>query len=332
MRFRGGPKGKLKGALIKMLKKWLAGMFQPELDSLKAEYEQKLTAQNLEHERSLQAAQAETDRLCQELELLAPLKEQITRLEAEALQLRQQLESQANSQTADQQQQSILQAELDSLRAQLVSEAAARQAAEQQAGELETRRQHEIQALQAQIAERAASIEALEAEKTRMMLRSQLNPISAPTAQQPDSAAAAVATVVAPALEQNDGLIRPPVRSRKKVLIVDDAATTRILQKNMLESAGYEVVMGNDGQQGQSLLAEHLPDLVITDIEMPRMNGFELTTWIKQSAYREVPVLMVTSHSDDSFQQKGLSAGADGFVEKKSFNQKTFLEIIQHYV
>lgn len=127
-------------------------------------------------------------------------------------------------------------------------------------------------------------------------------------------------------------LISPPAREVKKVLIVDDAATTRVLQKNMLESAGYEVVMGHDGKQGQAMIPEHLPNLVITDIEMPLMDGFALTEWIKTSPYREVPVLLVTSHSDSSFREKGEKVGANGFVEKKSFNKKTFLEIIEKYL
>ena len=123
-----------------------------------------------------------------------------------------------------------------------------------------------------------------------------------------------------------------PERQQKMVLIVDDALTTRILQKNMLESAGFQVIMGKDGLEGQSLCQENHPDLIITDVEMPKMDGFELTRWLKQSTFREIPVLMVTSHADPEFQQKGREAGADDFIEKTNFNQKTFVEIVNRHL
>ncbi|MEZ0375032.1 MAG: response regulator [Candidatus Sericytochromatia bacterium] len=304
-----------------MLKKLLAGLFQPELDKLRSELEAKMAAQAQEQQALLAQAQAELAQARQERDALQPLPAQLRGLEQERDQLLQQLKDQSQQQQqAQAQQASTVQAEADVLRDQLATETTARQQAEQRVQTLES----EAASLQKHLQEKQHSIEALESEKTRLQLRTQM--------LQQEQAKAVAAQPVAQPEPVQDALIRPPARSRKKVLIVDDAATTRILQKNMLESAGYEVVMGNDGQQGQSLMSEHLPDLVITDIEMPRMNGFELTTWIKQSPYREVPVLMVTSYSDEAFQQKGLQAGANGFVEKKSFNQKTFLEIIQHYV
>lgn len=123
-----------------------------------------------------------------------------------------------------------------------------------------------------------------------------------------------------------------PIREQKMVLIVDDALTTRILQKNMLESAGFQVIMGKDGIEGKNLCQENQPDLIITDVEMPKMDGFELTRWIKQSTFRDIPVLMVTSHADPEFQQKGREAGADDFIEKTNFNQKTFVEIVNRHL
>lgn len=298
-----------------MLKKWLAGMFQPELDALKAEHQKQLSQQADEHRQALSQAQRETEQLRQERDNLQGLAAQLEQARAENQQLQAALQqSQLAQQGASEQQQQLqaLQTEAEQLRARLADAEAGHQGSEAQRAAIEAQLAETQQQLQQQL----QRIETLEAEKNLLQVRAQMQAPVAP---------------VAPAAV-GEQLIRPPARERKRVLIVDDAATTRILQKNMLESAGYEVVMGNDGLQGQALVSEQMPDLVITDIEMPKMNGFELTSWIKQSPYREVPVLMVTSHSDEAFQQKGLQAGADGFVEKKSFNQKTFLEIIQHYV
>lgn len=320
-----------------MLKKLLAGMFQPELDSLKAEYERKLADQGASHEQfvsslrqSLSSAEQERDQIKPELEQSQARNRE---LEATVNQLQEQINSTTQAMnTQSQEQMQGFQTETDGLNKQIQQLSADLEWSKGRVSQLET----EQASLQALLAESRSQIEALESEKTLLQVRTQLlqQEQASPFRESVgESAGESVnETVVKPNGPDADGLIRPPARSKKKVLIVDDAATTRILQKNMLESAGYEVVMGNDGQQGQSLLSEHLPDLVITDVEMPKMNGFELTTWIKQSPYREVPVLMVTSHGDEAFHQKGLQAGADGFVEKKSFNQKTFLEIIQHYV
>lgn len=305
-----------------MLKKWLAGMFQPERDALKAEYEQKLAAQAGEHSQALSQSRQELEQLKRERD---SLRGQLETAQDETRRLQEQLQQLRASQqgSADAQNQKLLSLETQAqeLRNQHAAEAQARFAAETQQAAIEA----QFTIMQQQLDEAKQKIEKLEAEKNLLQVRAQMQQMQ----QMPPAPAAPPA---APAAPSNGELIRPPARDKKKVLIVDDAATTRILQKNMLEAAGYDVVMGNDGQQGQNMMSEHLPDLVITDIEMPKMNGFELTSWIKQSPYREVPVLMVTSHSDETFQQKGLQAGADGFVEKKSFNQKTFLEIIQHYV
>jgi CheY-like chemotaxis protein len=122
-------------------------------------------------------------------------------------------------------------------------------------------------------------------------------------------------------------------RNKKLVLIVDDALTTRVFQKKMLESAGFEVVLGKDGKEGQTMFQQHEPDLVITDIEMPKMDGFQLTDWIRNASdHRNIPVLMVTSYGDDEFQKKGKQAGADDFIQKNNFNQETFLGIVSRYV
>lgn len=116
--------------------------------------------------------------------------------------------------------------------------------------------------------------------------------------------------------------------SRKKVLVVDDSITTRTLEKNILETSGFDVVIGTNGEEGCQLLIQHRPDIVITDCEMPLMDGYGFTRWIRASKYKYLPVIMVTSLADDEFKRKGLDAGVDAYIVKGEFNQQNFLEKI----
>ena len=119
------------------------------------------------------------------------------------------------------------------------------------------------------------------------------------------------------------------VQSKKKILVVDDSLTTRTLEKNILEFAGFEVVLAKNGIEGKECVEKHIPDLVITDLEMPKWNGFQLTTWIKkESPFANIPVIMVTSLASDEFKQKGMEAGADSYVIKGQFDQKKLLDTI----
>lgn len=115
---------------------------------------------------------------------------------------------------------------------------------------------------------------------------------------------------------------------RKKALVVDDSITTRTLEKNILESSGFEVKVAKDGLEGTEILQSFNPDIVITDCEMPKMNGYEFTRWIRKSQYRDLPVIMVTSLADNEFKIKGMEAGVDSYIVKGEFNQETFLDTI----
>ena len=116
--------------------------------------------------------------------------------------------------------------------------------------------------------------------------------------------------------------------TRKKVLVVDDSITTRTLEKNILENSGFEVIIGTNGEEGCQLLAHHRPDIVITDCEMPLMDGYGFTRWIRASKYKQLPVIMVTSLADDEFKRRGVEAGVDAYIVKGEFNQQTFLDRI----
>jgi two-component system chemotaxis sensor kinase CheA len=139
----------------------------------------------------------------------------------------------------------------------------------------------------------------------------------------PASAAATAATTTA-----RQGA-PPPPRSRRSVLVVDDARTVRELQRSILERAGYEVRTAADGLEALSRLAERPVDLVLTDVEMPRMDGFALTEAIRaHQVLRNTAVLVLSSRAGDDDRRRGLEAGADGYIVKSAFDQATLLDAV----
>jgi two-component system chemotaxis sensor kinase CheA len=123
------------------------------------------------------------------------------------------------------------------------------------------------------------------------------------------------------------------VRSRGRVLVVDDALTVRELQRAILERAGFEVRVARDGVEALELLEAETPDLVLTDVEMPRMDGFELTEEIRRRPdLRSVPVLILTSRATDADRQRGLDAGADGYIVKSAFDEQSLLAAVDRIV
>ncbi len=125
----------------------------------------------------------------------------------------------------------------------------------------------------------------------------------------------------------------PIDEQRKKVLVVEDSLVVRELQRNILEAAGYEVDTAVDGEDALLRLSQLEVDCVVTDIEMPRMNGFDLTSALrKREEYRDTPIIMVTSCSSDSDKKRGIEVGADAYVVKGSFDQQNLLTTIERLV
>ncbi len=122
-------------------------------------------------------------------------------------------------------------------------------------------------------------------------------------------------------------------RAARRVLVVDDSITTRTMEKSILEGAGYEVGTARDGNEALAIAAGAEFDIVITDIEMPGMNGFELTKRLKATGkYSDVPVIVVTSLARDEDKRKGIEAGADAYIVKGAFQQKTLLDAVKRLV
>jgi two-component system chemotaxis sensor kinase CheA len=120
-----------------------------------------------------------------------------------------------------------------------------------------------------------------------------------------------------------------PRSARKRLLVADDSVTVRTLQKNILESAGYDVMAAVDGMEAWHLLSENGADLVVSDVEMPRMDGFSLTEAIRDSRrFRDLPVILVTALESDADKTRGLAAGADAYCVKSAFDQKDLLATI----
>jgi two-component system, chemotaxis family, sensor kinase CheA len=118
--------------------------------------------------------------------------------------------------------------------------------------------------------------------------------------------------------------------TQKTILEVEDSMTSRILLKNILESAGYKVYTAVDGLAALSVLKTQKIDIVVSDIEMPNMNGFQLTKNIrKNDKYKDLPIILVTSLSSDEDKEKGVTAGANAYIVKSQFDQVKLLEIIK---
>jgi two-component system chemotaxis sensor kinase CheA len=124
--------------------------------------------------------------------------------------------------------------------------------------------------------------------------------------------------------------VEPTVASRAKLLVVDDALTVRELQRSILERAGYEVLTAVDGVEAMATLAAAPVDLVLTDIEMPRMDGFALTEAIRGNPARgNVPILILTSRASEEDRQRGMEAGADGYIVKSAFDETALLSAVE---
>jgi len=122
---------------------------------------------------------------------------------------------------------------------------------------------------------------------------------------------------------------RAPEEKQRRVLLADDSLTTRTLERSILESAGYEVIVAADGVEAWELLQERGADVVVSDVEMPRMDGFTLTETIRSSPrFRQIPVVLVTGLAREEDRARGLAVGANAYLVKSAFDQQNLLETI----
>lgn len=118
-----------------------------------------------------------------------------------------------------------------------------------------------------------------------------------------------------------------------KILLAEDSVLVRTQEKRLLEAAGYEVVTAVDGQDGYNKLQNNYFDAVISDIEMPNLDGFSLTERIRQNEeYSELPIVLVTSLGTDEDKRKGAEAGANAYIVKGQFSQNVLLDTLARLI
>jgi two-component system sensor histidine kinase and response regulator WspE len=118
-------------------------------------------------------------------------------------------------------------------------------------------------------------------------------------------------------------------KARKRVLIVDDSLTVRELERKLLGNHGYDVEVAVDGMDGWNALRAGHFDLVVTDVDMPRMDGIELVSLINKDAnLRSVPVVIVSYKDREQDRRRGLEAGAAYYLTKGSFHDETLVQVV----
>jgi two-component system sensor histidine kinase and response regulator WspE len=131
------------------------------------------------------------------------------------------------------------------------------------------------------------------------------------------------------------GLEPPEIRTRrpKRVLAVDDSLTVRELERKLLCSRGYLTELAVDGLEAWNALQSGGYDLVITDVEMPRLDGIELAARIKNDPrLQSVPVLIVSYKEAESERLRGLQAGADYYITKGTFQEEALLQAVEDLI
>jgi len=129
------------------------------------------------------------------------------------------------------------------------------------------------------------------------------------------------------------GAPRGAAKAPGRLLVVEDSLIARDLERTILDSAGYRVDVAVDGVDALEKLRVEAYDLVITDVEMPRLDGFELLERIRgQERTRDLPVIVVTNRDRAEDRRRGMELGADAYILKSSFDQSSLLETIRRLI
>ncbi|MGD8925851.1 MAG: response regulator, partial [Thioalkalispiraceae bacterium] len=122
-------------------------------------------------------------------------------------------------------------------------------------------------------------------------------------------------------------------KSSKRVLVVDDSITVREVERNLLQSKGYSVEVAVDGMDGWNAARTSQYDLIVSDIDMPRMNGFDFVSMLKgDDRLREVPVIIVSYKDREEDRQRGLEVGADYYLTKGSFHDDSLVDAVMDLI
>ncbi|MGR3177225.1 MAG: hybrid sensor histidine kinase/response regulator [Candidatus Anammoxibacter sp.] len=119
----------------------------------------------------------------------------------------------------------------------------------------------------------------------------------------------------------------------RSILVVEDSITSRMLLKNVLETAGYVVTTAVDGIDAFTMLREKEFDLVVSDVEMPRMDGFGLTSKIRNNEkLTELPLILVTALESREDRERGIDVGANAYIVKSDFDQSNLINVIERLI
>jgi len=135
-------------------------------------------------------------------------------------------------------------------------------------------------------------------------------------------------------LERAD-LVDVPREARrlKRILVVDDSITVREVERQLLATRGYEVVVAVDGADGWDAVRSSRFDLVVTDIDMPRMDGLDFTQRIKRDdKLRSIPVVIVSYKEREEDRIRGLDAGANYYLTKSSYHDASLLDAVEELI
>lgn len=134
--------------------------------------------------------------------------------------------------------------------------------------------------------------------------------------------------------EESKGLapVMPPGQAvQRHILVVDDSLNTREIETDVLEAHGYRVTQAQDGLEGLRKARLETFDAVITDVEMPQMDGFTLTQRLREEeAYRDVPIIILSSRQKEEDKRRGIQVGADAYMVKGDFGQTNLVETLRN--
>ncbi|MCP4543851.1 MAG: response regulator [Chloroflexi bacterium] len=118
--------------------------------------------------------------------------------------------------------------------------------------------------------------------------------------------------------------------SKKKVLVVEDSPTQALHMQTLLEDVGMKVLLANDGPTGLRMAQELKPDLVVLDVQMPGMNGFQVCRRLKNEQFtKDIPIIMFTRHDEQEAVVLGLQTGAVDYIPKDAFADAVLLETLR---
>ncbi|MEJ1959784.1 MAG: hybrid sensor histidine kinase/response regulator [Nitrosomonadales bacterium] len=125
----------------------------------------------------------------------------------------------------------------------------------------------------------------------------------------------------------------PGIVAKQSILVAEDSITSRSLLKNILESAGYLVTTAVDGVDAYTTLKTGTFNLIVSDVEMPRMDGFDLTAKVRaDKQLANLPVVLVTALGSPEHRERGIDVGANAYIVKSSFDQSNLLEVVRQLI